>query len=205
MHGDFGGRDLGKNERRRIRLWGKKFVLFDGAKKKGLFYKERDGRLTLCILSDDVTGTLERYHDCHGHFAGRLLAEYLVGRAYWPTRVKDLQYYARTCEKCQSMGPIRPSAGINPVVHLQPFDMMGLDYIGPICPMSARGNSYIIIMVDYFSRFLFARAIPAATGEAARALFESAVETSGDPLAVYTDNGQHFVGEEFHGMLMRIG
>ena len=103
------------------------------------------------------------------------------------------------------MGPIRPSAGINLVVHLQPFDMVGLDFIGPIRPMSARGNSYIIIMVDYFSRFLFARAIPAATGEAARALFESAVETFGDPLAVYTDNGQHFVGEEFHGMLMQKG
>ena len=60
VRGDFGGRDLGKNERRRKRLWGKKFVLFDGAKKKGLFYKEREGRLALCILSDDVTGTLER-------------------------------------------------------------------------------------------------------------------------------------------------
>ena len=103
------------------------------------------------------------------------------------------------------MGPIWPSAGINPVVHFQPFDIVGLDFIGPIHPKSARDNSYIILMVDYLSRFQFARAIPAATVEAARGLFESTVETFGDPLAVYTDNGHHFHGEEFHGMIMRKG
>jgi len=203
LRGDFGGRDLGKNERRRIRLWAKKFVIFDGEKRKGLFYKEKNGKLALCILEEDVETTLEQYHDCHGHFAGRLLAEYLLGKAYWPTRIKDCHYYARTCPDCQSMGPIRPSVGIKPVVYLQPFDMVGLDFIGPITPTSARGNRYIIIMVDYFSRFLFARAIPAATGEAARGLFESATATFGNPLAVYTDNGQHFLGDEFHGTLVR--
>jgi hypothetical protein len=61
------------------------------------------------------------------------------------------------------------------------------------------------MMVDYFSRFLFARAIPAATGEEAKRLFETAVETFGRPLAAYTDNGQHFIGEEFHGTLVRLG
>ena len=60
-------------------------------------------------------------------------------------------------------------------------------------------------MVNYFTRFLFARAVAAATGEAARALFESATETFGNPLATYRYNGQHFLGDGFHGMLVKRG
>ena len=205
LRGDFAGRNLGVYERRRIRIWGRRFVLFDGRRQKGLFYMEKDGRLSLCILPDDVTPTLEAYHDCHGHFAGRLLIKFVLGKVYWPTRSKDCHYYASTCPDCQSMGPVRPSTGIKPVVHLQPFDMVGLDFIGQITPTSAQGNKFKIIMVDYFSRFLFARAVPAATGEAARGLLETTIETFGRPLAVYTDNGQHFLGDEFHGTLVRLG
>ena len=119
--------------------------------------------------------TLVAYHDCHGHFAGCFLIKFLLGKVYWPTRAKDCHYYARACPDCQSMGPVRPSTGIRPIVHLQPFDMVGLDFIGQITPKSAQGNKFIVIMVDYFSRFLFARAVPAATGEAARGLLESTI------------------------------
>ena len=203
--GDFAGTNLGVYERRRIRIWGRRFVLFDGRKQRGLFYTEKDGRLSLCILPDDVMPTLKAYHNCHGHFAGRLLIQFLLGKVYWPTRAQDCHYYARTFPDCQSMGPIRPSAGIKPIVHLQPFDMVGLDFIGQITPTSVQGNRFIIIMVDYFTRFLFAKAILAATGDAARGLLETAVKTFGRPLAVYTDNGQHFLGEEFHGTLSRWG
>ena len=198
LRGDFAGRNMGTYERRRIRLWSRRFMLFDGRRRKGLFYTENDGRLSLCILTEDVILTLEAYHDCHGHFAGRLLIQFLLDKVYWPSRVKDCHYYTRTCEDCQSMGPVKSSAGIKPIVHLQPFDMVGLDFIGQITPASASGNRFIIIMVDYFSRFLFARAVPAATGEAARGLLETAKETFGGPLAVYTDNSQHFLGVEFH-------
>ena len=36
LQGDFGGRGLGKDERRRIRGWVRGFVLFDGERRKGL-------------------------------------------------------------------------------------------------------------------------------------------------------------------------
>ena len=113
----------------------------------------------------------------------RLLTEYLLGKVYWPTRVKHGHYFTRRCEECQAMGPIKLSVGIKPIAHLQPFDMVSLDFIGPITPVSAQGNRYTVIMVEYFTRFLFARAVAAAPGEAARGLFESATETFGNPLA----------------------
>jgi hypothetical protein len=82
------------------------------------------------------------------------------------------------------------------------MDMVGLDFIGPITPTSTNGNRYIIIMVDYFSRHLFARAAATSTGTVAKGLFLDVVNIFGWPRAVYTDNGSHFVGSEFHSMLV---
>ena len=73
LRGDFGGRGLGKDERRKIRGCARRLVLFDGEQRKGLFYKEKDWKLAFCVMSEDVARTLECYNDCHGHFAGRML------------------------------------------------------------------------------------------------------------------------------------
>ena len=54
LRGVFRGRDVTAAGRRRIRMWAKKFVWFDGQKRKGLFYQERGGMLSLCVREEDV-------------------------------------------------------------------------------------------------------------------------------------------------------
>ena len=116
-----------------------------------------------------------------------------------------MQGPASTCKECQLFGPLRPSAGIKPIVHLQPMDILGMDFIGPIAPMSNSGNRYIVILIDYFTRYMFAQAVPNETGEAARNLLETLVDLLGWPLSIYTDNGPHFTGKEFYGLLEERG
>jgi hypothetical protein len=48
------------------------------------------------------------------------------------------------------------------------MDLVGLDFIGPISPTSLAGNRYIIILVDYFTRHVFARAAEAAMKKVAK-------------------------------------
>jgi hypothetical protein len=44
------------------------------------------------------------------------------------------------------------------------MDMWGMDNIGPINPPCAATNAkFILVIVDYFSRFLFGRAVVEAT------------------------------------------
>jgi hypothetical protein len=163
-----GGRKSGEeNERewRLARLKGRRYRLYDGSV-KGLFYMERNGKLARCIEEDEVKQELQRHHDCHRHFAGKMLLSRLIGKVYWPTRAKDTFYYAQMCHACQVFVTIKPSAGIKPVVYLQPMDMVGMDFIGPLT-ISSHGNRYIIILVDYFSRYLFAKAVKGPTVEAA--------------------------------------
>ena len=204
LEGTLEGEDLTARGRRLVRKQAARYRIYDG-QSKGLFFVERGGKMAECVNEDEVMGILEQCHDNHGHFGGKLLLARLIGRFYWPTRAKDAAYYARTCKECQLFGPLRPSAGIKPIVHLQPMDMLGMDFIGPIAPMSNSGNRYIVILVDYITRYMFAQAVPNATGEAARNLLETVVDLLGWPLSIYTDNGPHFTGKEFHGLLEERG
>ena len=82
LRGHFRGRDSTAAGRRKVQMHVKRFLLFDGEKRMGLFYRELAGRMPLFVLPDDVDGVLTRYHNCHGYFASRLLLGFLIGQAY---------------------------------------------------------------------------------------------------------------------------
>jgi len=161
-----------------------------------LIYVERNGREAFCIRQKQVPVILHYLHDCHGHFAADLLSRMLIGRYYWPTRGKDVRVHCATCPSCQLIGPLKPSVSQMAIVHLQPLDMMGFDFVGRF-PDTPRGNKYIVIGVDYFTGFMFAQAVPDNQGKSAVALLMRIVKLFGWPRAVYTDNGAHFVSGEF--------
>jgi hypothetical protein len=96
------------------------------------------------------------------------------------------------------LGPLRPTKGLLPILQLQPLDLLGVDFIRPFRPIADSGARYICIAVDYFSRYLWAKALPTATSaNALEFLRHSVTETFGWPRALYTDNGSHFAGGPF--------
>jgi hypothetical protein len=60
------------------------------------------------------------------------------------------------------MGPRLPKQKLLSVMVLPAMDLMAIDYIGPITPVTPRGNRYIIVGGDYFSRYVVAKALPEA-------------------------------------------
>jgi len=55
------------------------------------------------------------------------------------------------------MGRPQPSQVLRPIIQLQPMDMIGIDGLGPISPISnPGGHKYILIVVDYFTRYAWA-------------------------------------------------
>ena len=108
--------------------------------------------------------------------------------------MRDVANWCHSCDACQRMGPRHGSTQVKPIMSLQPMDLMGMDFIGPITPHSVNGSIYILLAVDYFSRFLFAHAIQRNTEEAVLQFLEKNVTRHfGWPLAFYLDNGSHFV------------
>ena len=51
------------------------------------------------------------------------------------------------------------------ILALQPLDIMALDFISPITPRGPSREAYILIGVDYATRFLFARPLISATAK----------------------------------------
>lgn len=195
-------------EMRRIKRNAVKYVLLIGGRKQGgamtveerqkcssgLLYREVTGELARCIRRSEVDNILVKYHDSHGHFAKDMMLRMLRGRYFWPSRSKDVAYYCKSCDSCQRFGPLRPTPrSLRTILSLQPIDMMGIDYVGPINPASRSGNRYIIIAVDYFSRFLFARVTEKANGETTTRFMRQIAGTMGWPNSVYCDNASYFM------------
>ena len=96
LRGSLEGEGLTARGRRRIREQSRRYRLHWG-QVKGLFYMERGGKMSRCAVEEEVEGILETHHDEHGHFAGRMVALYLFGKAYWPMGSWDANSYARSC------------------------------------------------------------------------------------------------------------
>lgn len=72
------------------------------------------------------------------------------------------------------------------------MERVHLDILGPFVE-SLRGNKYILVMVDQFSKWVELAAIPDQTAEVIATQFLSRfVSTFGCPLEVHTDQGKNF-------------
>ena len=85
------------------------------------------------------------------------------------------------------------------------MDMIGIDFVGPISPCTHQANRYILLAVDYFSRYLFARPTRAADGPIVVNFVRDIAKTLWWPTTVYCDNAIYFVKGVFPEKLRRWG
>ena len=81
LEGTLEGEDLTVRGRRLVRKQAARYRIYDG-QSKGLFFVERGGKMAEYITEEEVMGILERCHDNHGHFGGKLFLTRLIGRFY---------------------------------------------------------------------------------------------------------------------------
>ena len=73
------------------------------------------------------------------------------------------------------------------------MDLMGINYIGPISPIAKSGVCFIIISVNYFTRYLFAKPLPITDLINSIQFFKQCVVQYFSWLcAVYYDNKSYF-------------
>ncbi|GJY79784.1 reverse transcriptase domain-containing protein [Tanacetum coccineum] len=79
---------------------------------------------------------------------------------FWPTIYRDAQDLVTHNDSCQHQGKIskRDEMPQNPIQVCEIFDLWGLDFMGPF--PSSRGNRYILVAVNYVSKWVEAKALP---------------------------------------------
>ncbi|XP_072020266.1 uncharacterized protein [Amphiura filiformis] len=130
-----------------------------------------------------------------GHQGPSKTSDKVLSNFYWPGAQADIRRYCHSCDICQRTIPkgrvTKVPLGEMPVIDT-PFERVAVDLVGPIHPCSDRGHRYIIVLVDYATRY--PEASPMKSIEAEKVAEELVVMFTrlGFPREVLTDMGAQF-------------
>ena len=174
--------------------------------KKDLLYrkfKSKDGReVKLQLMAPELLREkiIELAHDglLSAHLGSKKTLDRVTSNFYWRGVGDQVKRYCMSCDKCQrnvSKGQIaRAPLGKLPLIGT-PFTTVCLDIVGPITPVSDRGNRYILTLICVASRYPDAVALKNIdTATVADALMEM-YSRFGIPQRVHTDCGSQFTSE----------
>lgn len=73
---------------------------------------------------------------------------------FWPTLWRDVHAYIVRCDQCQCTGNVlrRNEMPLKNIHEIELFDVWGIDFMGPF--PSSIGNKYILVFVDYVSKWI---------------------------------------------------
>ena len=192
--------EFGKIERREET----KFSLIDN-----LLYRqkltEHGSSLRLCLPSPWRNEILKACHDdiSAGHMGQTRTLAKIQRRYYWKGMRQDITDYVRNCQSCQTRkGVYRKPAGLmeNNQVEL-PFERVGMDILGPF-PPSKSGNRYIVVAIDYVTKWAETEALPNGSAEQVANFFtKKVILRHGAPQHLTTDQGKCFLAEMFQKII----
>ncbi|KAM6594465.1 hypothetical protein CsatA_002168 [Cannabis sativa] len=171
-------------------------------------YKQCPDRIMRrCVPMSEVRSILEHCHSAPygGHFGGqRTAAKVFQSGYYWPSIFKDAHAFVQQCDRCQRVGNIsaRNEMPLNCILEVELFDVWGIDFMGPF-PQSF-GNLYILVAVDYVSKWVEAIASPKNDARVVMKFLHKHVFTRfGTPRALISDEGTHFVNKVLAALLAK--
>ncbi|GJU38558.1 reverse transcriptase domain-containing protein [Tanacetum coccineum] len=143
----------------------------------------RTKQLIECVAGNE---TLEILAHCHsgltgGHHSANVTTKKVYESGfYWPSVFKDANEYV-----CKVL------------------DVWGLDFMGPF-PQS-RGIKYILVAVDYVSKWVKAQALPTNDARVVVKFLRYLFARFGVPKALISDRGTHFCNSQLEKALQRYG
>ena len=134
-----------------------------------------------------------------GHFGYAKMAAAIQLRGYWPTWKSDLTFFLKQCESCSRYyrGKVKRQTPLQTPHVGEPWERVSIDITGPH-PKSSAGKQFILTLVDHFSKWAEAIAIPNHTAiTVARTLMTHVFCKYGAPKQLLSDRGPEFESELF--------
>uniref|UniRef100_K7EXE6 Gypsy retrotransposon integrase-like protein 1 n=1 Tax=Pelodiscus sinensis TaxID=13735 RepID=K7EXE6_PELSI len=141
-------------------------------------------------------------HD--GPFAGHLgvgkTCDRLEQNFYWPRMFGSVREYCRSCELCQkrkgSRGPRKAPLQPLPIIG-EAFARVSMDIVGPLPRPSRNGKKYILVVVDFATRYPEAVALSNVEAETVATALFTVFSRVGFPREVLSDRGSNFMSVVF--------
>nr|GEW22853.1 putative reverse transcriptase domain-containing protein [Tanacetum cinerariifolium] len=167
---------------------------YANVRRKPLEFQARD-RVMLKILPRKA---------CHigptgGHYGVSYTAKKVFDSGfYWPSIYKDAFELVKHCDSCQRKEKVsqRDEMPQNFIQICEIFDVWGIDFMGPF--PSSKGNKYILVAVDYLSKWVEAKALPTNDTRVVVKFLKSLFSQFGTPKAIISDRACHLPHEIEH-------
>ncbi|GJZ75876.1 reverse transcriptase domain-containing protein [Tanacetum coccineum] len=159
-----------------------------------------------CVYDQESVDILTACHNgpTGGHHGVNYTAKKVFG-FYWPTIYRDAYDLVARCDACQRKGKIlqRDEMPQNAIQACEIFDVWGINFMGPF--LSSRGNKYIIIAVDYLSKWIKSKALRTNDARVVVKILKSLFALFGTPRAIISDRGTHFCNDQFAKVMLKYG
>ncbi|RDY08812.1 Tf2-11, partial [Mucuna pruriens] len=142
---------------------------------------------------------------CHAAARGSHHGSTRIARK--PTIFRDAHQFVSACGQCQRAGTTmsrRHEMPQHPILFCEVFDVWGIDFMGPF-PVS-NGYSYILLAVDYMSRWV--EAVATKTNDAkvvVNFLKSNIFYKFGVPKALISDQGSYFYNRAMSSLVEKYG
>nr|GFA43356.1 reverse transcriptase domain-containing protein [Tanacetum cinerariifolium] len=173
-----------------------------------LFRIYPDQIIRRCMAAKEAIDILNACHSgpTKGHYGANYTTKKVFDFGfYWPTIYKDAFELVKRCDSCQRQGKISQKDEMpqNSIQVCEIFNVWGIDFMGPF--PSSRGNKYILVAVDYLSKWVEAKALPTNDARVVVKFLKSLFSWFGTPKAIISDQGTHFCNDQFTRIMSKYG
>ena len=182
-----------ENSKRTIRRLAMEFFL-NGE----VLYKRNYGMTLLrCVDALETEKILEEIHEgvYRTHKNRHMMAMQVLRAGYfWLPMESNCIKYVRRCYKCQIYADKAhaPTFPLHVLTAPWPFSMWGLDVIGPIEPKASNGHRFILVAIDYFTKWVEVASYKSVTKQAVvKFIRKDIICRYGLPERIITDNGKN--------------
>ncbi|GJR70191.1 reverse transcriptase domain-containing protein [Tanacetum coccineum] len=161
-----------------------------------------------CVFGQEAIDILTVCHNgpTGGHYGANYTAKKVFDSGfYWPTIYRDAHDLVTRCDACQRQGKIsqRDEMPQNAIQVYEIFDVWGINFMGPF--LSSPGNKYILVAVDYLSKWVEAKALSTNDARVVCKILKSLFARFGTPRSIISDRGTHFCNEQFAKVMLKYG
>ena len=155
------------------------------------------------VLRDPL---LVRTHNQNGHNGGRRTYMVLKKLYYWPGMRSQVFKQCKNCQECMLQNQANTAADFK---HFKmpdiPMQLICMDLVGPISPVTSRGNRFILTCIDMLTGFTVAIPIKDKSASSVCDAYRAHIYcTFGGSARILTDNGTEFKNEQMDELCKQL-
>ena len=157
--------------------------------------------LLLCLNRTSVDRVMREVHAgvCGPHMRGHMLAHKIMRTSYfWLTMETDCCQFVQRCLECQIHRDLIhvPPSKLRALTSPWSFSVWGIDIIGLISPKNSSSHEFILVAINYFTKWVEATSYAILTSSGVASFIISHIICCyGVPHELISDRGVHFRAE----------